>query len=69
MKYDWKLPTVWASQQVTVGIFTFSLSLSLLGSKFFNQEGKHMSAMYQTFQNTPIFQTAWRFSDPNGPTK
>ena len=40
MKYDWKLPTVWASQHIPwVFFLLFSLSLSLLDSKFFNQEG------------------------------
>ena len=61
MKYDWKLPTVWASQHRPWVFFLLFFTLTVsAGIEIFQPGGKHMSAMYQTFQNTPIFQTAWR---------
>ena len=61
MKYDWKLPTVWASQHRPWVFFLLFFTLTVsAGIEIFQPGGKHMSAMYQIFQNTPIFQTAWR---------
>ena len=61
MKYDWKLPTVWASQHRPWVFFLLFFTLTVsAGIEIFQPGGKHISAMYQTFQNTPIFQTAWR---------
>lgn len=61
MKYDWKLPTVWASQHRPWVFFLLFFTLTVSARiEIFQPGGKHMSAMYQTFQNTPIFQTAWR---------